>query len=75
MRGDARRPGGGVGPEGGPAVRSRGPLRARGRLATRSGPTTYSDSTGERVGTWSGGFFGMPYEQALPEAVHAYYDR
>jgi hypothetical protein len=27
---------------------------------------------GGRFGTWSGGFFGMPYKQALSEAVHAY---
>ena len=26
-----------------------------------------------RFGTWSRGFFGMPYKQALSEAVRAYY--
>lgn len=30
---------------------------------------------GGRFGTWSRGFFGMPYKQALAEAVRAYYGR
>jgi len=33
------------------------------------------DLNGGRFGTWSRGFFGMPYKQALSEAVSAYYDR
>jgi hypothetical protein len=28
-----------------------------------------------KFGTWSRGFFGMSYKQALSEAVHAYYGR
>jgi len=30
---------------------------------------------GRSFGTWSRGFFGMPYKQALSEAVSAYYSR
>jgi len=30
---------------------------------------------GGRFGNWSRNFFGMPYKQALSEAVHAYYGR
>jgi hypothetical protein len=33
------------------------------------------DLNGGRFGTWSRGFFGMPYKQALSEALHAYYGR
>jgi hypothetical protein len=30
---------------------------------------------GGRFGTWTRGFFGMPYKQALAEALHAHYGR